>query len=275
MLYIVATPLGNLQDITYRAIETLQACHIILCEDTRHTQKLLNTYGIKKELWAYHEHNAPEMRPKILQKLQENASIALLSDAGTPLISDPGYKIIAQCQQNHLPYTSLPGPCAIINALVLSGLSPHRFIFGGFPPRSLEQKTLFFQKYALFEETFIFYESPHRLKSSLRMAQQFFGSRTISLCREMTKKFEDIQTGSYETLLAHVLSKPSLKGEYVVLFQGNVQENPSDSQELQKITPLIHALLPHTPTKKICTLLKPLVSLSQQQMYHHILSLKN
>ena len=223
-LYLVATPIGNLKDITLRALEILKSVDRIACEDTRHSQKLLNAYQIKKPLLSLHEHNELKRIPEILNKLQGGESIALISDAGTPLISDPGFPLVRELIAAGVEVESIPGPCAAINALAMSGLPPDRFYFVGFlPPRSAARKRKL-EELKDHPSTLIFYESTHRIQKFLGEARQILGPRPAVLLREMTKKFEEALRGSLDTLGTSQIPR-SWKGEFVLLIQGALKSN--------------------------------------------------
>lgn len=218
-LYIVATPIGNLQDISRRALEVLSEVDLILCEDTRQSLKLLNHYEIKKPLQSFHQHNEKKLEAEIIEKIKNGKNIALISDAGTPLISDPGYLLVQQLIHEGISLESIPGPCALINALVLSGFSNDQFIFRGFlAPKSAARQRAFLELID-YPMTLIFYESTHRIEKFLRDAHRILGERQIVLAREMTKKFEEITRG----ILCEEGIEPqprSWKGEFVVIIEG-------------------------------------------------------
>lgn len=218
-LYLVATPIGNLKDITVRAIETLQSVDLIACEDTRHSLKLLQTYEIHKPLQSLHEHNEARRASGLIDNLNAGRNVALISDAGTPLVSDPGYRLVRAVLDAGLEVEAIPGPCAAINALVASGLPTDSFYFIGFlPPKSAARRRRF-ESLKDFPNTLIFYESPHRIQKFLEEAYEVLGSRRVVLAREMTKKFEECYRGP---LLARAqeYSLRSWKGEFVVLLAG-------------------------------------------------------
>lgn len=216
-LYIVSTPLGNLKDLTARALETLKQVDLILCEDTRVSRILMQHYGISTPLRALHDYNEAQMVPFVINQLQHQKRLALISDAGTPLISDPGYKIIQAVIEHNFLITALPGPSAIINALVLSGLPSHQFFFGGFLPSKSQERCQELQKLSRMPTTLIFYESCHRLMETLLEIKTIFGSRNVVVAREMTKKFEEVIRGSSQKLLDHFREKPP-RGEIVLLI---------------------------------------------------------
>lgn len=217
MLYIVATPIGNLKDISLRAIEVLKTVDLIACEDTRHTKILLTRYGISTPTTSYFEHNKITKGEYLIGLLRQGKDIALVSDAGTPGLLDPGYNIINSALQNNIPLTVIPGPAAFVNALVLSGRPAHKFIFEGFlPPRTLARQNRL-KMLAQLKYTLIFYESSHRILSTLKDIQAVFGDREMVLARELTKKFEEVLRGR-PLAIAEALKKAAPKGEFVVVI---------------------------------------------------------
>jgi len=217
MLYIVSTPIGNLKDITLRALETLKAADLIAAEDTRHTRRLLQHYDIKTPLTSYFEHNKFKKADALLEMLKQGKEIALVTDAGTPGISDPGYHLIRLVKQNDIPLTVVPGACALIAALSASGLPPDRFIFLGFLPARQKARRDKLRGAAGEKGTVIFYESPHRLLKTLRDIQEIIGAAQVVCARELTKKFEEIKSGTPGELMEYFL-KHKPRGEFVVLF---------------------------------------------------------
>jgi 16S rRNA (cytidine1402-2'-O)-methyltransferase len=268
-LYIVATPIGHLSDISLRALAVLSQVDLIACEDTRVTSKLLNTYNIKKPLLPYHNHNAHQATQKIIAQLEAGQSIALVSDAGTPLISDPGFEVINECIKNNIYVTSIPGSNAAITALTLSGLSVNRFLFLGFlSSRSIARKKEL-SAYKTYAETLILYEAPHRIAALLQDAFDVLGDRKIVLARELTKKFETIQRGTIAGFLKS-LSTIESKGEFVVIIEG-VNTFLSDDITDEEII----KLLDHLTTKDIAEQLSQVYSVSKKEIYQRILQLKN
>jgi 16S rRNA (cytidine1402-2'-O)-methyltransferase len=217
-LHIVATPIGNLRDISFRALATLAAADAILAEDTRTSKTLLAHYGISTPLLPYHEHNAAQMRPKVLAKLREGGKLALISDAGTPLVSDPGYKLVAELVAEGLPVTGIPGPSAVLAALVLAGLPTDRFFFEGFlPPKSGGRRTRLTELAAI-PGTLVFFESPRRLAEMLTDAAAVLGARPGAVARELTKFYETVRRGTLPELAAHYESEEEARGEIVVII---------------------------------------------------------
>jgi 16S rRNA (cytidine1402-2'-O)-methyltransferase len=218
MLYIVSTPIGNLKDITYRAVETLKNVFLIAAEDTRHTKILLDHYGIKTPTTSYFEHNESKKSNYILSLFQEGKDIALVSDAGTPGISDPGFTLIRLAQENNIPVTIIPGACAAIAALSASGLPSHAFIFDGFLPVKSGARRKKLESYKDEDRTVVFYESPHRLLKTLKDIVEVLDNPVIVCARELTKKFEEVKKAPAQELLQHFTSHPP-KGEFVLLVQ--------------------------------------------------------
>jgi 16S rRNA (cytidine1402-2'-O)-methyltransferase len=216
-LYIIATPIGNLGDITLRALETLRHADTIACEDTREAGKLASAYGISAARIPYHDHNAAEMRPKILKMLQQGKAVALISDAGMPLISDPGYKLVELCVEHDIYVTCIPGASASLTGLVLSGLPSDRFYFGGFlPPKTIGRRAALADLKAI-PATLIFYETGPRLAASLADMAAVFGNRPAAMARELTKKFEEVRRGTLSDLAVHYAQVGEPKGEIVVI----------------------------------------------------------
>lgn len=217
-LHIVATPIGNLKDISFRALATLAAADAVLAEDTRTSKTLLAHYGIATPLLPYHEHNAAQMRPKILEKLRQGGRLALISDAGTPLVSDPGYKLVAELVAEGLPVTGIPGPSAVLAALVLAGLPTDRFFFEGFlPPKAAARKARLTELAAI-PGTLVFFESPRRLAEMLADAAAVLGARSGAVARELTKYYETVRRGALPELAAHYAEAEEARGEIVVVI---------------------------------------------------------
>lgn len=263
-LFIVATPIGNMGDITLRALETLKTCDVIACEDTRISRKLLSAYGIDKPVISYHDHNADQMRPIILEKITNGTSVGLISDAGTPLISDPGYKLVRSCYEAKLSVTFLPGPSAVIAGLVLSGMPTDRFVFAGF----VEKRTC--AEFAPLNMTLIFFESAKRLISSLKDLSKVFSNRNVAVVREITKLFEEVRRGSFEELLEFYEENGPPKGEVVlVLSPPSVQE--AKAVDIDQL--LRQALASHS-IRDACTLVAGTLQVPRKQIYQRALELR-
>ncbi len=218
-LYLCATPIGNLDDMTFRVLDTLREVDVIAAEDTRNSIKLLNRFEIKTPMTSYHEYNKVEKAEKLIAMLQEGKNIALITDAGTPAISDPGEVLVQMCHKNGVPVTSLPGACACITALTLSGLSTRRFCFEAFLPADKNERRDILADLKEESRTIILYEAPHHLKATLAELHDTLGERKITLCRELTKKFETIMpTTLSEAISFYEENEP--KGEYVLVLEG-------------------------------------------------------
>ena len=223
-LYLVATPIGNLGDITLRALEVLAGADVIACEDTRVTRKLIERYGITTPLTAYHEHNAAEARPKLLARLTCDQAIALVSDAGTPLISDPGYKLVrAACEAGH-SVTALPGPSSVLAALSVAGLPTDRFFFEGFLPPKQAARQKRAAVLANIPSTLVMFESGPRVAAMLADLAAAFGKRTAAVCRELTKLHEEVKRGDLETLAHEYTAGAETRGEFVIVVAPPAEE---------------------------------------------------
>jgi 16S rRNA (cytidine1402-2'-O)-methyltransferase len=219
MLYVVGTPIGNLGDLTFRAVETLKSVDVIAAEDTRHSGILLKRYGIQKPLVSYHEHNEARRTAELVERMANQETVALITDAGMPGLSDPGARLIAECIRRDLPFTIVPGPSAILTALVGSGLSMQNFCFRGFLPVKSGQRERQLRAAAERDETTVFFESPYRLTKTLTACTEILPDRQICVARELTKKFEEFRRGVATELLQHYQARPP-KGEIVVLISG-------------------------------------------------------
>lgn len=219
MLYVIATPIGNLGDITLRALEALKSADVIAAEDTRHSGMLLKHFHIAKPLLSYHEHNEAMRTAQLVERLAAGQTVALITDAGLPGISDPGGRIIHECIQRSLPFTIIPGASAVLTALVGSGFSTEKFFFGGFLPPKSGGRERDLRTAAAREETSIFFESPHRLIKTLSAAGEIMPERPLCVARELTKKFEEFRRGTAAELQAHYEARPP-KGEIVLVISG-------------------------------------------------------
>lgn len=225
-LYVTATPIGNLQDMTLRAIAVLRGADVILCEDTRVTVKLCQRFDITTPLEPYHEHNAAKVRPRILERLQAGARLALVSDAGTPLISDPGYQLVREARAKGIEVMTIPGPSALTAALSISGQPTDAVYFGGFLPSKTVARQKLLESLKGLGATLVFYESPHRLSATLTDFAALTPTRSASVCRELTKRYEEVRSGTLSDLAAYY-EEATVKGE-IVLILAPLKEDAAD-----------------------------------------------
>lgn len=229
-LYLVPTPIGNLKDITLRALEVLEGVDMIAAEDTRQSLKLLNHFNIRKSLFSYHKHNEQGKSEDIINKLKDGLSIALITDAGMPGISDPGSIVVEKCIEQGIEFEVLPGATAITTALVYSGLDTTKFVFRGFLPRENKERNPIIEEIKNIRDTIIFYEAPHRLLDTLNFLLNNLGNRKIAVCRELTKLYEEIYRGSISLSLAYFQeNKP--RGEFVLVIEGKTDEEIKAEKE--------------------------------------------
>jgi len=228
-LHLVATPIGNLGDVTLRALWVLRNADRILCEDTRVTARLLSRFGIATPLSPYHDHNADRVRPIVLEALHRGEKVALVSDAGTPLVSDPGFKLVRDALANNLPVTAVPGPSAALTALILSGLPPEVFLFAGFlPPRSGARRRMLAQ-WAKLVATLVFFEGPSRLAASLSDMAEILSDRNVAVARELTKRYEEVRRGRLSALAEHYREAGPPRGEVVIVVGPPEPEAPREA----------------------------------------------
>jgi 16S rRNA (cytidine1402-2'-O)-methyltransferase len=225
-LYLVATPIGNMEDITLRALRVLREVDIVFAEDTRRTHRLLKHYDIAKPLLSYHDHNKLTCTPVVIDKLRTGNDVALVSDSGTPGISDPGFHLVREVIRSDLPVIPIPGPTALVTALIVSGLPADRFVFEGWLPRKSGKRANRIRELAQDTRTLIFYESPHRLLRMLNDCLLILGDRRAAVCRELTKKFETVERQKISGLVEEYSSR-SPKGEFVVLIEGHGENKNS------------------------------------------------
>ena len=274
VLYIVATPIGNLQDISARALEVLKSVSLVAAEDTRHSKKLLTHYGIGTSLQSVHEHNERDVTDRLVQKLTAGTDIALVSDAGTPLISDPGYHLVRAARQAGIRVVPVPGPVALIAALSVAGLPTDRFVFEGFLPAKQTARRQRLQGLAAETATLVFYESSHRIVASLAdMADCLGGDREATLARELTKTFETVLTGSLLDLLGQLQADShQQKGEFVVMLQGASPRDPAaiDAASEQ----VLAVLLSELPLKQAASLGARITGVSKNALYEQGLKIK-
>jgi 16S rRNA (cytidine1402-2'-O)-methyltransferase len=272
-LYVTATPIGHLGDVTLRALATMAAVDVLLCEDTRTTGKLLERYGIRTKLMAYHEHNAAKVRPAILRSLSEGQAIALVSDAGMPLVSDPGYRLVADCVGHEIPVTAVPGASAVLTALALSGLPTDRFTFLGFlPPKSGERKKLLTEFMGV-KTTLVVFESPHRIVDALADVASVLGNRRIAVSRELTKLHEEVLRGTASEVHDILVARPSVKGEITLVIA------PPEAKAMQPseadIAQAIDIALRSMPAAKAAADVAKRFDLPRKDIYARILAHKD
>lgn len=224
MLYIVGTPIGNIKDITFRAIEILKSVDLILCEDTRETKKLLNFYGIEKPLLSYYREIEKKRTKKVIELLREGKEIALVCDRGTPGISDPSYILVKEAYKNNIKVIPVPGPSALTTALSICGFPLKKVYFIGFLPKKENEKRKIFENFKNKDETIVFFESVHRIEKTMKLLKEIIPKRNICICRELTKMFEEIIRGKIEEVY-EIFTKSEKKGEFVIVINGG--ENDS------------------------------------------------
>jgi len=230
-LLIVGTPIGNLTDLSPRAIDALKSADTILCEDTRHTRKLLTHFGIETATESYHEHNEDEKAPRLIERLENGATLALVSDAGLPVVSDPGYRIVRLAREHGIAVEPIPGPFAGVLALVASGLAPLPFTFLGFTPHRQGQRRDFYRRAAELGHTVIIYEAPERVLASLQDARESFGDADVTVARELTKMHEEIVSGTIDSVIEQLKTRDSIKGEITLVLGAPIVEAAETSRE--------------------------------------------
>jgi 16S rRNA (cytidine1402-2'-O)-methyltransferase len=238
-LLLIATPIGNLEDITYRAVRLLGEADLIACEDTRHTRHLLDHYGIAKPTISYHEHNEMERSAELAARMLNGAVIALVSDAGMPLVSDPGYRLVRAAIDNAIPVVPVPGPSAALAALAASGLPTDSFLFGGFLPPKTAAKAVFLRKFRDFSSTLVLYEAPHRVLETLEAIEQELGPRPVVVARELTKIHEEFLRGTAAEIHAILSARDSVKGEFTILIGKPLAPPPDDTPVEEAVAALI------------------------------------
>lgn len=263
-LYLIATPIGNLGDITLRALDTLKGCDVIACEDTRVSRKLLSAYNIHKPVISYHDHNADRIRPFILDRVTSGQAVALISDAGSPLISDPGYKLVQRCYEAGLPVTFLPGASAVIAGLILSGLPTDRFLFAGFADKKA------YAELSPLGMTLVFFESAQRLVVTLTGMASAFSNRTVAVVREITKRFEEVRRGTFEEVIQFYEEKGPPKGEVVLTLSPPVTQ----SVAFVDIDHLLRQALKTHSIRDACTLVAGTLGIPRKQVYQRALALQ-
>lgn len=270
-LYVIATPIGHARDITLRALDVLKGCNLIAAEDTRVTAKLLAIYGIAKPLIAYNDHNAPRERPKLLMRLRGGERIALVSDAGTPLVSDPGYKLVRAALDEGINVEAIPGASAPLVALTLSGLPADRFLFAGFlPPKQGERRSALEALKAV-PSSLIFFESPRRLAESLRDMADILGARPVAVGRELTKFHEEVRRGDLAALAADYAKEPTPRGEVTIVI-GPPENHAPDSR---RIDLLLSKALAFMPVRAAADLIADALGAARRATYARALAIKD
>lgn len=269
-LYLVATPIGNLGDMTLRALETLAAADVLACEDTRVTRTLLTRYGISRRTTAYHEHNADEAGPRLIDAIAQGRSVALVSDAGTPLVSDPGFRLVTAAIEAGLPVVPIPGASAVLAALAASGLPTDAFFFAGFLPAKDGQRRTRLAELAAVPATLVFFESPHRLSASLAMMAETLGARDAAVCRELTKRFEEVRRGSLEEL-AHHYEAGEARGEIVICVAPPLAAEPPLAETLDA---LLRELASTMSVSKAAAEAARRTGARKQDLYQRLLALR-
>lgn len=271
-LYLISTPIGNLQDISQRALDVLNEAPIVACEDTRMTKKLFSLLGLPlyKKFITYQDHNEEQQAQQLIDMINEGNVMALVSDAGAPLISDPGYKLVSKCREQGVYVTAVPGACAVITALQLSGLPTNRFLFAGFIPNKDKARADLFNELKNINSTLIFYETAPRLLKTLEQAAEIFGGRKISVIRELTKMYEEVQTGSFAEVSAH-FTENEPKGEFVFIVAP-----PEEPQyTIADVREPLAKRLQETSLKSAVKELSEQFGLNKNEVYALALELKN
>ena len=267
-LYIVSLPIGNAKDITLRAIDCLQNVDEIYCEDTRVTNKILSIHKINRGLKNYHDHNGEKVRPQIIKKVKDGKSIALVSDAGTPLISDPGYKLVSELRDNDLYITAVPGVSSPITALTLSGLPTNNFYFLGFLPTKIQPRRNLLEDVKRLKTTIIIFETANKINKTLKDLINILGNRKIAICREMTKKFEEIITGNIEYVAKEIALK-KLKGEIVIVLYSDKQKDEEINLE-----EIINSFKGEYRPSELAKIISDQTGFSKNIIYNKIIKLK-
>ena len=269
-LHVVATPIGNMGDVTLRALEILAAADLIACEDTRVTRKLLDRYGIGTPLTPYHEHNAAAARPKLIARLGEGAAIALVSDAGTPLVSDPGFKLVRAAQEAGVAVTAAPGPSAVLAALAISGLPTDRFFFEGFLPLKRVQRRARIELLKAIPATLVLFETGPRIGGALAQLAAGLGPRDAAVCRELTKIHEELRRGDLAGLAAHYAGEAELRGEFVLVVAPPVDEPTAEPADLDA---LLRGALDRLSVKEAVAEVAAVTGSPRREVYRRALAL--
>jgi 16S rRNA (cytidine1402-2'-O)-methyltransferase len=268
LLYLVATPIGNLEDITYRAVRLLRESALIACEDTRQTRKLLDRFDIRKPTVSYHEHNEAERTAELVERLQAGETVALVSDAGMPLVSDPGYRLVRAAIDGGITVVPIPGPSASLTALAASGLPTDAFHFGGFLPAKTGQRARLLESLADEQATLIFYEAPHRVLESLEAIEAALGPRPVVVARELTKIHEEFLRGTAGEIRAQLAARDTVKGEITILIGKSEGPPPDDTPLPEAVDTLVRDGVPRMDAIKQVARRR---GLSKREVYHQLL----
>ena len=271
-LYVTATPIGNARDITLRALDILAGCDAIAAEDTRVTAKLLAIHGISRPLTAYNDHNGARERPKLIARLRHGARIALVSDAGTPLVSDPGYKLVREALAQGIAVHAIPGASATLTALALAGLPSDRFLFAGFLPARAGERASMLEELKPVRATLILFESAQRLSESLAQMAEILGDRAVAVTRELTKLHEEVRRGTLSLLSRQYAQEPPPRGEVTVLIGPPPAEVQADTK---RIDALLDLALPFMPVKAASELIARALDIPRKEIYERALAKKN
>ena len=279
ILYICGTPIGNLEDITLRALKVLKKVKLIAAEDTRHTKKLLNHYQINTKITSYYEYNKFKKAPYLVEILKNGQDIALVSDAGMPGISDPGYVLVNLVLKDNIKIIPVPGVSALITALVVSGLPTDKFVFEGFLPRKIKERKRYFKSIENEERTVIFYETPHRLKRTLKDMLEIWGDRKIVIARELTKKFEEMIRGNLSQIISEINTK-EIKGEITLVVQGGIKKKENDATDFLKDECIMEEYLKKLKNqgysnRDIIKIAQEKLNIPKNQVYKKLLEMQN
>ncbi len=269
-LYVTATPIGNARDITLRALDVLTGCDAIAAEDTRVTSKLLSIYGISRPLTAYNDHNGARERPKLIARLKHGAKIALVSDAGTPLVSDPGYKLVREALAEGIPVHAIPGASATLTALALAGLPTDRFMFAGFLPNKAGERATVLADLKTIRATLIFFESAQRLADSLAQMLEVLGDRAVAVTRELTKLHEEVRRGTLSILAPRYAEEAPPKGEVTIL----VGPPPEGETDFARVDAMLRHALPFMPVKAASEMIAEALGINRKEVYERALEKK-
>ncbi len=273
VLYLVATPIGNLEDVTLRALRILREVDVVAAEDTRRVRALLHRHGIQNRVVSYHEHNEKARATELLELLRSGRSVALVSDAGTPVLSDPGYALVRLCVEAGIPVVPVPGPSAITAALAVCGLPTERFLFAGFPPRKRQARKKFLAELVGLPVTLVLFESPRRLMDCLVDLYEVAGNRHVAVCRELTKRHEEVLRGTIQEVLA-ALGTRAVRGEVTLVVEGAVQTPQAQDRERDVEQAVREALTAGASVRETTEVLVQRFGLPRREAYRRVLALR-